>query len=163
MRTLKPIPNPLRDLTHQQRIVIGIGLGAGLAVATLATIAWASKSDPEPPKRAIEVADNCTRYTISSEQHLRDELRARVRSAAKKGAIDPLEVTSRYIRSITPRCKTYPARTDTPVEAKLFIDVYLQLLEVMQQDDLLSSTDYATWYSMATIWAAAQGVPAEDL
>lgn len=150
-------------LTREHKIVMGVGAAVVVGVAAIATVAWASESDPAPLKKAIEVSDGCTAYAIISNQQLRDELRARLRKAAKEGPIDPLQVTSRYIRSVAGGCPTYPARTEAPIQAKLFVEVYLELLDVMMQENLLSSTDFPQWYGMMTIWAAAQGVPAEDL
>ena len=155
--------NQANGLTREHKIVLGVGAGTILLIATVATVAWASKADPAPLKKAIEVSDGCTTFAIISDQQLHDELRERLRKAAKEGAIDPLHVTSRYLRSVAPSCPTYPSRTETPSQALFFAQVYLQLLDVMQQENLLSPTDFPQWYGMMTIWAAAQGVPSEDL
>ena len=155
--------NQGNGLAREHKIMIGVGAGIVVLIATVATVAWASSGDPAPMKKAIEVSDGCTTFAIVSDQQLRDDLRDRLRKAAKEGAIDPLQVASRYVRAAVPGCPTYPARTETPSQAKLFAAVYLVLLDLMTQENLLSSTDFPTWYGMMTIWAAAQGVPAEDL
>lgn len=157
------LKNPIRDLTREQKIVIGVGVGTVLALGTLATVAWASKSDPPMPKRPIDIGPGCASYAIASQQQLHDDLRVRLREAAKLGPIDPLQLTARYIKSQAPGCQTYPANTDNPGQVKLFAEIYLQLLDVMQQDNYLAPADFPTWYQMMTTWAAGQDVAIEDL
>ncbi len=155
--------NQANGLAREHKIMLGVGAGVVVLIATVATIAWASSGDPSPLKKAIEVSDGCTTFAIVSDHQLRDDLRERLRKAAKKGAIDPLQVTSRYLKHVAPSCPTYPARTETPSQAQFFAQVYLQLLDVMQQENLLSPSDFPQWYGMMSIWATAQGVPSEDL
>lgn len=157
------LQNPVRNISREGKIAAGILGGTVVLIGTVATIAWASSGDPEPMKKALDVGPGCTTYAIASEQQLRDELRASLREAAKKGPIDPLQVAAKYIRHVAPRCPTYPAHTETPAQVKLFADVYLQLLDVMVTEDYMSGNDYPVWVTMMTTWAAGQGVSAEDL
>lgn len=155
--------NPIGPLTREQKLALGIGAGALLAIGTLSAIAWASSGDPAPVKRALEVGDACSTFAVTSDQKLRDDLRARLRSAAKRGPIDPLQITAQYLSGYAPQCPTYPANVQNPGQVKLFAAVYTTLLDVMQQENFLSSGDFPTWYNMMTTWAAGQGVPAEEL
>ncbi len=157
------IKNPLRYLTREQKLMFGIMGGVVLLGATLATVAWASKSAPVQPRKAIEVGDACTQFAVISDQQFGDDLRARLRSAAERGPIDPFQVASVYVRYVAPACPTYPSNTTTPGQVKLFAMVYMRLLQIMQQEDFLSSTDFPMWYGMLTTWALGQGVPVEEL
>lgn len=156
------IRNPM-NLNREQKIALGIGAGVLLAGVTVATVAWASDNDPPPPKKALTATEGCTSYAITSQQQLRDDLRSRLRVAATSGPVDPLSVTAQYIRSQVPRCPTYPARTETPSQVRLFADVYVKLLEVMQEEQFLPPDDFTAWYSMMATWAANQGVSPQDL
>lgn len=155
--------NPLRDLSTEQKIVIGATAAVGVGIATLATVAWASKSDPRPLKKVLEVAPGCTSYAVVSEQRLRDDLRDDLRRAAKEGQIDPFRVAAAYIRHAAPECRAYPGPADTPVQAQLFGSVFLLLLEVMQQEHYLSAQDYPMWVGMMSTWVTAQGASLDDL
>lgn len=155
--------NPLVGLSRQQKIAFGVIGGFVLAAGTLTTLAWAAKSDPDRPKPTIEVGPGCATFAITSQQQLGDELRLAVRAAAKKGSVDPFRVTSLYLKRAVPRCRTYPARTETTGEAKLFATIFIELLNVMQQEGFLSEADTPVWYAMMTTWAVGQGVPEEEL
>ena len=155
--------NPILPLSSNAKIALGVAAGTVVFTATLATVLWAAKSDPAPPKKALEIGPGCMTYAILSQQQLRDDLRIRVRAAAREGPIDPLTVTARYIRSQAPRCLTYPGNTETPSQVHLFAEIYTQLLSIMFDDDFMSGQDVAVWQGMMITWAAGQGVPAEDL
>ena len=155
--------NPIYPLSRNAKIALGVAGGAAVLAATITTVAWASKSDPPPPKRALEIGPGCTTYAILSQQQLHDELRIRIRAAAREGPIDPLTLAARYIRSEAPQCPTYPGQTETPGQVKLFVEIYSELLDVMVADDFMSGQDFTIWYGMMVTWAAGQGVSAEDL
>ncbi len=160
---LMRMTNPIYPLSRKAKIALGVGGAAVVLTATIATVAWASKDDPPPPKKALEVGPGCTTYAILSQQQLRDELRLRLRAAARQGPIDPLTVAARYIRSEAPRCPTYPGHTETPGQVKLFAEIFNELLDIMIADDYMSGQDVTVWHGMMVTWAAGQGVPAEDL
>lgn len=147
--------NPIRELTREQKIALGIAGGAVVGIATLAALIWASKSEDQPKRRPLEVDEDCTSYTINRTD-LREALREQVRAAAKKGAIDPLQVAAKYIRSVAPRCPTYPEKTETPGQAQLFAEICTELLGVMQDANYLSASDHDTWLAMMTAWTTAQ-------
>ncbi len=160
---LRRMSNPIRDLSREQKIALGVGAGVVVVFGTIATLAvTAGAAEPPAPKKAIDVGPGCTSYNLD-EQRLRDELRTRLRAAAAAGPIDPLQLTARYIKATAPTCPTYPANTQTPAQVQLFAEVYLALLEVMQQDDYLAPEAFPTWYQMMATWAAGQGVAVEDL
>lgn len=160
---LTRLKNPLADLDRQQKIVLGVSVAALLGAATLGAMAWAASADPGPIKKALEVGEACATFSIRSQHQLDDELRARLRNAAREGPIDPLRVTSRYLRAVAPKCATYPSNVQNPGQVKLFATIYNRLLEVMQQENFLASGDVPTWYNMMKTWAEGQGVPSEDL
>jgi len=158
---LRRIRNPLRNLSRAEKIALGVG-GSVIAIATIATIAWAA-TDDDLLSRPIVVAPGCASFDLVDQPRLRDELRQRIRSASASGPVDPFAIAARYVRSLAPSCATYPARTNLPGEAKLFAVVFSELITVMQQDSMLTEDDVATWYAMMQRWAQGQGVSIEEL
>jgi hypothetical protein len=154
------IKNPM--LTRREKIGLAV-FGAATLGLVGAAVAVAGTANAAPPMQTITIGEGCSTFTINDLQKLRDELRIAGRQAVQRGAVDPLQTTSQYIRRVAPRCATYPANTNNPGEVKLFAAVYTELLDVLRTENLLSDSNFTTWYSMLTTWAAGQGVPASEL
>lgn len=152
--------NPVRNLTRDQKIGIGIGAGAVLAITTIALVA--SASDKRAPRKAITVDAGCSSFTIHSVQEIEDGLRDMLRSESKRGPVDPLDLTRRYLSKVSGNCPTYPGPTQLPM-VRLFAAVYMTLLGIMKQGGIITAEDYVVWHGMFITWAAGQGVSQEDL
>jgi hypothetical protein len=145
------------QLTSKQKKFLGIGAGALVALTTLALI---FRSKPKKKKDyGLRVDGQCNTYEVTNENKVRDNLRAGIR--AQKDA-DPFQVTKSFLNKAAPNCTTYPSNVRNPGEAVLFIKTFNSTLDIMEDENLLSEEQIATFKSMVKIWGVNQGVPIGD-
>lgn len=115
------------------------------------------------PRPFTSVADQCNDFAFGDREEINDALNPMVRSAANRGAVDPFAVTTAFVQKYAPQCRTWPEPVRNPGEAKLFLQSFLEVLRVMEEQQLLSADQKAYFLEMVSVWGKFQGIPLIEL
>jgi len=155
--------SPKKEKTTSMRnFYIGAGVVAG--VALIGAIATSRPSTPKTKKKklGIKVKPQCAGYTITDLIVLRENLRKSLQTAAKSGAPDPFQITSKFLSQKRLGCTVYPNQVRNPGEAETYAAVFKLVTELMQQEHLASEKQRRAFDEMASTWAKSMGATTTD-
>lgn len=146
------------DMSREDKLYLGIGIAAAIAVSTIAIVLSGDKQKA-PPKKSygLKVGPQCSTYELTDETKAKETIAQLVSKAVTKGAVDPFNVTREWIRAAAGQCATYPAQTQNPGEAVLFQHIFYEVLIAMREQNLVSESMEGTYTAMVDTWAQSQG------
>ena len=154
-------------MSRQERIVLAT---AGVALVGITGLALYVSSKQEKPKKpkpknlGVKVTGaQCNTFEVTDAGQLRQQAAGAVSGAARRGPVDPFEVTRSLVRQVSKDCTSYPAKTRNPGEALLFLRVFDAVLDGMVFQKLIEPREVGMWEEMSEVWALKQGVTPEEL
>lgn len=146
---------------NQRRTVLWTAAGAAVAIGI---IAWTVSARGHRPRRTygIKVDPGCNTFEVTSEADVRREVEIQVKSAIRRGAPNPFDITSAFLRKAAPHCTFFPSNTRNLGEATLYVMTFNTVLQTLLSHNLLSQDQANMFHQMLEIWAVNQGIPAEE-
>ena len=143
-----------RALPPVAKFMLWGATGVSIAAIGYATYRWATT----PVPFTVE-SDQCNKYKMGSQYQLDEAITPIVKYHAKfRAGIDPFAITTEVIHKYGKSCKSYPEESRNPGEAALYVDVFKEVLRVMDAQKLLSSNQRDYFGRMIDVWARAHSV-----
>jgi hypothetical protein len=146
------------DLTREDKLYLGIGVAAAIAVTTIAIVVSRDSPKASPKKNyGLKVGPQCSTYELTDPERAKETVAELVTKAAAKGSVDPFAVTQQWLRGAAPSCTFFPAQVRNPGEAELFQLVFHEVATSLQEKNLISDDLKDTYFAMVDTWATSQG------
>ena len=141
----------------QRRLMIG---GATVAVLVPTVIVVRRIMRPNP---ITNVTDQGNDVALGPREEIDEALRGPIRATARRGAVNPFEITSDFVKRYAPNCRRFPEAARNPGEARLYVESFVQVVRIMVEDQLISDAQRNYFLEMVSVWGKSQGLTASQL